>query len=224
MISIAIDGPSGAGKSTLARKLAEELSYRYVDTGAIYRSLTLGLLELEIPVNQIAQITKDTLSQFKVTIRYDETGLQRMFVNGKDVTTAIRANEVSQLTSKVAAVPVVREFLLEIQREAAENYDVIMDGRDISTVVLPEANFKIFLTASPEARARRRVLELEERGETAYFDTILQEIMGRDHRDINRDIAPLRQAETAFLVDTTDMDFDQSFQHLLTLIKEELEK
>lgn len=224
MISIAIDGPSGAGKSTLARKLAEELGYRYVDTGAIYRSLTLGLLELEIPVNQIPQITKETLSQFKVTLRYDETGLQRMFVNGKDVTTAIRANEVSQLTSKVAAIPLVREFLLEIQREAAENYDVIMDGRDISTVVLPDANIKIFLTATPEARAKRRVLELEERGETADFDTILLEIMGRDHRDINRDIAPLRQAETAFLVDTTDMDFGESFQHLLQLIKGELEK
>lgn len=221
MISIAVDGPSGAGKSTLARKVAQELGYRYVDTGAIYRSLTLGLLEQDICINDIE---KEHLSQFKVTIRYDETGLQRMFLNGKDVTTAIRANEVSQLTSKVAAIPLVREFLLKIQRETAENYDVIMDGRDISTVVLPNADIKIFLTASPEARAKRRVLELEERGETVDFDNILLEIMGRDHRDINRDIAPLRQAETAFLVDTTDMNFQESFQHLLDLIKEELGK
>lgn len=221
MISIAIDGPSGAGKSTLARKLAQELGYRYVDTGAIYRSLTLGILKKNVP---IAEITKDVLSQFKVTVGYDSTGLQQMFLNGEDVSEEIRSNEVSNSTSKVAALPLVREFLLEIQRETAGSYDVIMDGRDISTVVLPQADIKFFLTASPEARAKRRVLELEERGEVVNFDDILLEIVGRDHRDINRDVAPLRQAETAFLVDTTEMDFEESFAHLLALIQGELQK
>ncbi len=221
MISIALDGPSGAGKSTLARKLAKELGYRYVDTGAIYRSLTLGILEYEIPIQEI---TKEALAQFRVTIRYDEAGLQRMYLNGLDVTNAIRANEVSQFTSKIAAIPLVREFLLQIQQETAESYDVIMDGRDIATVVLPHADIKIFLTASAEERAKRRVAELAERGEEANFDTILLEIMGRDHRDINREIAPLRQVESAFLVDTTKMDFEESFQYILRLIKEELGK
>lgn len=221
MISIAIDGPSGAGKSTLARKLAQELGYRYVDTGAIYRSLTLGILKRDVPINEI---TTDVLSQFKVTVGYDATGLQQMFLNGEDVSEEIRSNEVSNSTSKVAALPEVRDFLLEIQRETAGSYDVIMDGRDISTVVLPQANIKIFLTASPEARAKRRVLELEERGEEVNFDDILLEIIGRDHRDINREIAPLRQAETAFLVDTTEMDFEESFAHLLALIQAELQK
>ncbi|MFI3252896.1 MAG: (d)CMP kinase [Eubacteriales bacterium] len=221
MISIALDGPSGAGKSTLARQLSEALGYRYVDTGAIYRSLTLGLLESDVPFSEINQ---ETLAQFKVTIRYDESGLQRMFLNGKDITTAIRANEVSKMTSKVASIPDVRDFLLEIQRETAENYDVIMDGRDIATVVLPNADIKIFLTASAEERAKRRVKELEERGESVSFDDILLEITGRDHRDINREIAPLRQVETAFLVDTSDMDFQESFQYMLKLIQEELAK
>ncbi len=216
MISIAVDGPSGAGKSTLARKLAEELGYRYVDTGAIYRTLTLGLLENKLPMEEI---TQETLSQFRVNIRYDESGLQRMFLNGNDVTAEIRANEVSNLTSKVAAMPCVREFLLEIQRETAEFYHVIMDGRDISTVVLPQADVKIFLTASPQERAQRRVRELEERGEVVDYDTVLLEIISRDHRDINRDIAPLRQAESAVLVDSTEMDFEQCFQHLLSVIK-----
>lgn len=221
MISIAIDGPSGAGKSTLARKLAQELGYRYVDTGAIYRSLTLGILKRNVP---ISDIDKEVLSQFKVTVGYDATGLQRMFLNGEDVSEEIRNNEVSNSTSKVAALPVVRDFLLEIQRETAGSYDVIMDGRDISTVVLPQADIKIFLTASSEERAKRRVKELEARGEEADFDCILLEIVGRDHRDINRDIAPLRQTETAFLVDTTTMDFEGSFQYLMNLIQGELEK
>lgn len=219
MISIAIDGPSGAGKSTLARTLAKALGYRYVDTGAIYRTMTLGLLERDISLDQV---TEEHLKQIKIVITYDEDGLQHMVLDGFDVTEQIRANKVSQLTSKVAALPIVRQALLDIQRDTAQSYDVIMDGRDISTVVLPDAQIKIFLTASAEQRAKRRVKELILRGEDADFDNILLEIVGRDHRDTNRDIAPLRQAETAFLVDTTDMDFDQSFQHLLKLIQEEL--
>lgn len=219
MISIAIDGPSGAGKSTLARTLAKELGYRYVDTGAIYRTMTLGLLERDI---SLEQVTEEQLKQIKIVISYDEDGLQHMVLDGFDVTDQIRANKVSQLTSKVAALPIVRQVLLDIQRDTAQSYDVIMDGRDISTVVLPDAQIKIFLTASAEQRAKRRVKELILRGEDADFDNILLEIVGRDHRDTNRDIAPLRQAETAFLVDTTDMNFDQSFQHLLKLIQEEL--
>lgn len=221
MISIAIDGPSGAGKSTLARKLAQTLGYRYVDTGAIYRTMTLGLLERDIALDTI---TENHLKQIKINIEYDQDGLQRMLLNDFDVTEQIRANNVSQLTSKVAALPIIRQSLLDIQRNTAQSYHVIMDGRDISTVVLPDAQIKIFLTASAEQRATRRMRELATRGEIADFDTILLEIAGRDHRDTNRDIAPLRQAETAFLVDTTEMDFDQSFQHLLNLIQKELEK
>lgn len=221
MISIAIDGPSGAGKSTLARKLAQELEYRYVDTGAIYRTLTLGILNQNVAV---PDITAEVLSQFQVSVRYDETGFQRMLLNGVDVSEEIRSNEVSVSTSKVAALPVVRDFLLQIQRDTAGTYDVIMDGRDISTVVLPQADIKIFLTASSEERAKRRVKELQGRGEEADFETIHLEIIGRDHRDINRDVAPLRQAETAFLVDTTEMDFEGSFTHLRDLIRTELVK
>lgn len=221
MINIAIDGPSGAGKSTLARALAKELGYRYVDTGAIYRTMTLGLLERDIPFDQI---TEEILSHIKIEINYREDGLQLMFLNGHEVTEQIRDNEISKYTSKVATLPSIRNALLSIQRDTAQNYNVIMDGRDISTVVLPEAQIKFFLTASAEKRAHRRILEIEARGEEADFDTILLEIVGRDHRDTNRDIAPLRQAETAFLVDTTELDFDQSFQHLLTIIQGELRK
>lgn len=221
MISIAIDGPSGAGKSTLARALAKELGYRYVDTGAIYRSMTLGLLEKKVKIDEI---TEELLEEIQVAISYDEEGLQKMSLNGRDVTDAIRVNEVSVLTSKVAALPVIRKSLLDIQRDTAKAYNVIMDGRDISTVVLPDAQVKIFLTASAEQRAKRRVLELVTRGEEADFDRILLEIRGRDQRDMNRDIAPLRQAETAFLVDTTEMDFQGSFQYLLELIQGEVGK
>ncbi len=221
MISIAIDGPSGAGKSTLAREIAQKLSFRYVDTGAIYRTMTLGLLEKDVPMEDI---TEDALSQLNVAIRYDDSGLQRMFLSNRDVTEAIRANDVSKLTSKVAALPVVRDYLLEIQRETARFNDVVMDGRDISTVVLPEAEVKIFLTASSEARARRRMKDLEARGEHPDFDTLLLELIGRDHRDINRDVAPLRQAETAFLVDTTEMNLQESLDHLLEIIQRELKK
>lgn len=221
MISIAIDGPSGAGKSTLARTIAKELGFRYVDTGAIYRAMTLGLLDQNIPMEDISE---SALSQLNVVIRYDQSGLQRMFLGERDVTEEIRANEVSKLTSKVAALPVVRDYLLEIQRETARFNDVIMDGRDISTVVLPEAQVKIFLTASSEARARRRMKDLEAQGEHPDFDTLLLELIGRDHRDINRDVAPLRQAETAFLVDTTEMNFQESLDHLLEIIQRELAK
>lgn len=221
MISVAIDGPSGAGKSTLARKLAKELNYRYVDTGAIYRSMTLGILRKGV---KLEEITSETLVDIQVAISYDAEGLQRMSLNGEDVTEKIRENEVSVLTSKVAALPVIRQSLLDIQRDTAKAYHVIMDGRDISTVVLPEAQVKIFLTATAEQRAKRRMLELAGRGEESDFETLLMEIRGRDQRDMNREIAPLRQAETAFLVDTTEMDFQESFQYLLELIQREVAK
>lgn len=221
MINIAIDGPSGAGKSTLARALAKELGYRYVDTGAIYRTMTLGLLEREIPFDEI---TEENLKNIHIEISYRQDGLQQMHLNGHDVTEQIRVNEVSKYTSKVATLPVIRNSLLNIQRDTAQNYDVIMDGRDISTVVLPDAQIKFFLTASPENRAKRRILDLEAQGEQADFDTVLMEIVSRDHRDTNRDIAPLRQAETAFLVDTTEMSLEESFHHLLNIIKGELVK
>ena len=193
--SIAIDGPAGAGKSTLARALARELGYLYVDTGAIYRT---------------------------VALRAREAGVQRMYLSGRDVTETIRENEISALASQVAALPVVREFLLEFQRKQAREHDVVMDGRDIGTVVLPQAGVKIFLTAAPEARARRRTAELLQRGQDADFDEILREIRQRDEQDENRPVAPLRQAEDAALLDTTNLDLKGSLEALLTLVRERL--
>ncbi len=219
--SIAIDGPSGAGKSTLAKRLAKELGYHYVDTGAIYRTVALAALRTGVDPadsNGVAAL----LPGVNVTMDYDGDGLQHMYLNGEDVTAAIRQNEVSAGASKAAAIPAVRDFLLETQRGLARNFDVIMDGRDIGTVVLPDADVKIFLTASPEARAERRWRELLERGQQADKVQILQEVMERDARDSGRATAPLRQAEDAVLADTTELDFEGSFRLLLGIIQERL--
>ena len=219
--SIAIDGPSGAGKSTLAKRLAKELGYHYVDTGAIYRTVALAALRTGVDPadsNGVAAL----LPGVNVTMDYDGDGLQHMYLNGEDVTAAIRQNEVSAGASKAAAIPAVRDFLLETQRGLARNFDVIMDGRDIGTVVLPDADVKIFLTASPEARAERRWRELLERGQQADKVQILQEVMERDARDSGRATAPLRQAEDAVLADTPELDFEGSFRLLLGIIQERL--
>ena len=219
--SIAIDGPSGAGKSTLAKRLAQELGFLYVDTGAIYRTVGLAALRRGIDLSDAAQVAA-VLPQLTITMGYGEDGLQRMCLDGEDVTAAIRENEISACASKVAAIPAVRDFLMEMQRKAAREHDVIMDGRDIGTVVLPRADLKIYLTAAPEARAERRCRELLERGEQANFDQVLREVVERDRRDTQREAAPLRQAEDAVLADTTGLDLEGSFQLLLGIIRERL--
>lgn len=217
--SIAIDGPSGAGKSTLAKRLAQELGFLYVDTGAIYR--TVGLFARRRGVDPAEEAAVEAiLPELSIAMGYGEDGLQHMRLNGEDVTAAIRENDVSVCASKVAALPAVRSFLMEMQRKTAREHDVIMDGRDIGTVVLPDADLKIFLTAAPEARAERRYRELLERGQRADFDQVLREVMERDRRDMEREAAPLRQAGDAVLADTTGLDLEGSFQLLLELIRE----
>ena len=217
--SIAIDGPSGAGKSTLARRLARELGFLYVDTGAIYRTVGLAARRQGIDpadANAVAVV----LPGLAITMGYGEDGLQHMALNGEDVTAAIRENEISAYASKVAAHPAVREFLLEMQRRAAREHDVIMDGRDIGTVVLPQADVKIYLTAAAEARAERRCKELRSRGQQADFEQVLAEVIERDRRDTEREIAPLRRAEDAVTADTTELDLEGSFRLLLRLVRE----
>lgn len=219
--SIAIDGPAGAGKSTLARALARELGYLYVDTGAIYRTVALRAREAGADPSDPEQVAP-LLEDLDLRMDYGGDGVQRMYLSGRDVTETIRENEISALASQVAALPAVREFLLDFQRKQARKHDVVMDGRDIGTVVLPQAGVKIFLTAAPEARARRRTAELLQRGQDADFDEILREIRQRDEQDENRPVAPLRQAEDAALLDTTNLDLKGSLEALLTLVRERL--
>lgn len=219
--SIAIDGPSGAGKSTLAKRLAQELGFLYVDTGAIYRTVGLAARRRAVDPSDAAGVAA-MLPELRITMGYGEDGLQHMYLDGEDVTAAIRENEISACASKVAALPAVREFLLEMQRRAAREHDVIMDGRDIGTVVLPDADLKIFLTAAAQARAERRCKELLERGQQAELTQILQEVIERDRRDMEREIAPLQQAEDAVVADTTHLDLEGSFQLLLGMIRERL--
>mgnify|MGYP002510188454 CR=1 FL=1 len=219
MKSIAIDGPAGAGKSTLARQLARRLGYLYVDTGAIYRTVALKVLRAGADPADPGQVVP-LLDGLEVRMAYHETGEQRMYLAGEDVSEAIREHRVSGAASKVSAIPAVRDFLLEFQRRQAREHDVVMDGRDIGTVVLPDADVKIFLTAAPETRARRRLLELEQRGQAADFETILRDIRQRDRQDESRPVAPLKQAEDAVLLDTTDLNLEQSLEKMLALVKE----
>ena len=216
MISVAIDGPSGAGKSTLAKRLAKELGYLYVDTGAMYRSIGLLALRKGVDPKDEAAVTS-LLPQIRIELRY-VNGAQRVLLCGEDVSEAIRAEAVGMATSAVSAHPPVRAFLLELQRGMARTHDILMDGRDIGTVILPNATVKIFLTASAEARADRRFRELQEKGVATDFETVLEDIRRRDYQDSHRAAAPLRQAEDAVLVDTSEMDLEQSFQTLKSLI------
>ena len=218
-ISIAIDGPSGAGKSTLARSIAAKLEYLYVDTGAIYRTIGLYALENGVDPKDEAAVTA-TLPNIQVGLEYGEDGLQHMLLNGRDVTKDIRLPDVSLYASAVSAHPPVRAFLLEMQRKLARENNVIMDGRDIGTVVLPDADVKVFLTATAAERARRRCLELEQRGTPQPFEKVLAEIEERDYNDSHRATAPLRQAEDAVLLDTTELDFAQSEAAMMKLIGE----
>ena len=218
---IAIDGPAGAGKSTLARQLAEELGFLYVDTGAIYRTVALRALRAGADLGEQSQMIA-LLKELEIRMGYGSDGQQQMFLDGEDVSQAIREHRVSGAASQVASIPAVREFLLDFQRKQAREHDVVMDGRDIGTVVLPDADVKVFLTAAPEARARRRLLELQQRGQQADFDSILRDIVQRDQQDENRPVAPLRQAEDAVLLDTTQLNLEQSLQALVSLVKEKI--
>ena len=203
--SIAIDGPAGAGKSTIAKTLAKELGFYYVDTGAIYRTVAYFLDLLGISPKDTDGVER-YIDELTVEIVYDEEGSQHMLMNGMDVTADIRTQDISQKASLVSAQPVVREVLLDMQRDVAKKHNVIMDGRDIGTVVLPRATVKIFLTASPEVRAKRRTDELIATGQKADYAKVLQEIKQRDHQDTTRAIAPLKQAKDAILVDTSELD------------------
>lgn len=218
-ISIAIDGPAGAGKSTIARCLAKELGYYYVDTGAIYRTVAYFFDLWGISPKDADGISR-YIDELTVGIEYDDDGVQHMIMNGMDVTADIRTQEISQKASLVSAQPIVREMLLDMQRQVALEHNVIMDGRDIGTVVLPKATVKIFLTASAEVRANRRTKELLERGQKADYNRILQEIQQRDYQDTHREIAPLKPARDSIKLDTSDMDIDG----VIAAIKEIVEK
>lgn len=217
-ISIAIDGPAGTGKSTLAKKIAEKLGYVYVDTGALYRTIGYYVYEKNIDPQNIMAVSS-ILSEIQVDMVYGDDSLQHMILNGRDVTNEIRLPVISMYAAAVAAQPSVRTFLLEMQRRLAATYNVIMDGRDIGTVVLPEAQIKIFLTASPKVRAKRRQQDLLQRGIDEPFEKILNEIQERDWNDSHRAIAPLKKSEDAVLVDTTELTFEESANMILEIIK-----
>ena len=206
-VNIAIDGPAGAGKSTIARKLAAELGYYYVDTGAIYRTVAYFLDLLGISPKDLDGVSR-YIDELTVEIEYDEEGKQHMIMNGMDVTDEIRTPDISQKASLVSAHAVVRDMLLDMQRDVAKKHNVIMDGRDIGTVVLPRATVKIFLTASAEVRAQRRCDEMLAKGQKANLAQVLKDIQQRDHQDMTRAVAPLKQAKDAVKVDTSDLDID----------------
>ena len=218
-IRVAIDGPSGAGKSTIARAAAKDLGLLYVDTGAIYRSIGYYLLRHGVDPKDKDRVVP-LLPGIRIALRYEDDGLQHMLLNGQDVTAEIRFPEVSAYASDVSAHAEVRSYLLEMQQDLARRHSVIMDGRDIGTVVLPEAELKIFLTAAPEERARRRCRELELRGTPEPYEKVLADIQQRDYNDTHRAAAPLRQAEDAVLLDSTHLDFDGTLQAVEALIRE----
>lgn len=220
MISVAIDGPSGAGKSSLAKRLAADLGYVYVDTGAMYRSIGLYATRQGANLHNTEAVAA-LLPQIRLEIRLLD-GTQHIYLNGEDVSEAIRAEEIGMAASAVSAHPPVRAFLLDTQRSLAANQNVLMDGRDIGTVVLPNATVKIYLTASAQARAERRCKELQQKGQPADFATVLADIEQRDYQDTHREVAPLKQAEDAILVDTSDIDFDESFALLKRTILEHI--
>lgn len=217
MFAVAIDGPSGAGKSSVARAVAKKLGFIYVDTGAIYRTVAFALLEQKIDLLDEAAI-KAFLPQVRVQLKRMNAE-QRMFLGDRDVTEQLRSPEVTKAASVAAAVPAVREFLLGIQRQMAEKHDVIMDGRDIGTVVLPHADVKIFLTASAEERAGRRVAQMEAAGMKPDFPIVLSDIRERDERDANREIAPLKPSEDSILIDSSHSTKRETVQKILSVIQ-----
>ena len=216
--AVAIDGPSGAGKSTLARAAAERLGILYVDTGAIYRTIGLYVQRRGIDPKDTAAVLA-ALPDIRIGMDHDADGMQRMLLNGEDVTADIRLPEISMYASAVSAIQGVRDFLMEMQRSLARERSVIMDGRDIGTVVLPDADVKIFLYADVEVRAKRRELELRQRGTPKPYEEVLREMEERDYNDTHRAAAPLRAADDAIMVDTSSMDFDASLAFLLDVIR-----
>ena len=219
--AIAIDGPAGAGKSTIAKTLAKELGYRYVDTGAIYRTVAYFLDLLGVSPKDVDGVER-YIDELTIQIEYDEEGKQHMIMNGMDVSDEIRTQDISQKASLVSAHAVVREVLLDMQREVARNYNVIMDGRDIGSVVLPKADVKIFLTASAEVRAKRRYDELIAKGQKAQLPTILKEIIQRDYQDTHREIAPLKMARDSIKLDTSELDIEGVLAEMKRIIAQKI--
>jgi len=217
-ISIAIDGPSGAGKSTLSKALAKKLGYIYVDTGAMYRTIGLYVYKNGISPDDIKSVA-DALDKINIDIKFIN-GEQRVFLNGDDVSEDIRVHIISDYASKVSAIQSVRDFLLETQRNFAKDNNVVMDGRDIGTVVLPDADVKIYLTASAHKRAERRYNELTQKGQVVNFDDILKDVIDRDNRDMNRDVSPLKVADGAVIIDNTECTFEGSLELLEKTVKE----
>lgn len=215
-VAIAIDGPAGAGKSTIARRVAAQLGYYYVDTGAIYRTVAYFMDLWGVSPKDVDGVER-YIDELTIEICYDEEGAQHMIMNGMDVTNDIRTSEISQKASLISAHAVVREVLLDMQREVARQHNVVMDGRDIGTVVLPDAQVKIFLTASPEVRAKRRTDEMIAKGQKAKYEQILKDIQQRDYQDTHRAIAPLKMCRDSVKVDTSDMDIDQVVQTILDI-------
>ncbi|MBQ8910304.1 MAG: (d)CMP kinase [Oscillospiraceae bacterium] len=219
--SIAIDGPAGAGKSTIAKRLAKELGFYYVDTGAIYRTVAYFFDLWGVSPKDVDGIER-YIDELTVSIEYDEEGSQHMIMNGMDVTNDIRTQEISQKASLVSAHAVVRDVLLDMQRDVAKRHNVIMDGRDIGTVVLPKADVKIFLTADAEVRAKRRCDELLAKGQKAVYETVLKEIQQRDHQDTHRAIAPLKMARDSVKLDTSHLDIDGVIAEMKRIIGEKI--
>ena len=219
--SIAIDGPAGAGKSTIAKRLAQELGYYYVDTGAIYRTVAYFFDLWEINAKDVDAVSR-YIDELTVSVEYDEAGNQHMIMNSLDVTQDIRTQDISQKASVVSALPIVRELLLDMQRDVAKRHNVIMDGRDIGTVVLPRADVKIYLTADPAVRAKRRCEELLSKGEKAEYETVLKQIIQRDEQDMSRKIAPLKKAKDAVELDTSHLDIDGVIREMKAIIGEKI--
>ncbi len=220
MINVAIDGPAGAGKSTVARGAAKELGYIYVDTGALYR--TVALAAARNGVLESTEKTEQMLKDITVNLAFDDSGAQCVYLNGEDVSALIRTPEISMAASNVSKIPAVRAFLLGLQRDIAAENNVIMDGRDIATVVLPDAQVKIFLTASPECRAERRYKELLEKGENVKYEDVLADVNARDYQDSHREIAPLKPAENSVIADTSGKSLPQSVEMIVSVIKEKI--
>ena len=221
IINVAIDGPAGAGKSTISRAAAKELGYIYIDTGALYRTVGLNAMRKGADINDPESVVATITDDLKVELRFID-GEQRMFLNGEDVSDKIRTPEASSAASKVSAVPEVRKYLFDLQKDLAKNNNCIMDGRDIGTVVLPDAKVKIFLTASPEARAQRRYKELIEKGMDVKYDDVLADMIKRDYDDSHRAIAPLKQADDAILADTSDINLEESIALIIKIIKDNI--
>ncbi len=220
MFNIAIDGPAGAGKSSIAKAVSKALGFIYVDTGALYRTVGLAVLRAGIAPEDTEKVAA-LLPDITVDLAFED-GIQKVLLNGEDVSDAIRTPQISEYASKTSAIPAVRHFLFDLQQKIAATHNVLMDGRDIGTVVLPDAQLKVFLTASPEVRAMRRYKELTEKGQSVLYDNILAEVKERDYRDTHREIAPLKPADDAVLLDTSDMSFEEAAAKLTQLAKETL--